>query len=101
MASEVAVSVVIPTYNRAAMLRNAVNSVLAQNTQTPFEIVIVGNNSQDDTESVVRALIAEHPEKVRYVVEREQGNAHARNRGVQTGSRAIVAFNDDDVTVER
>jgi len=101
MASEVAVSVVIPTYNRAAMLRNAVNSVLAQDTQTPFEIVIVDNNSQDDTESVVRALIAEHPDKVRYVVEREQGNAHARNRGVQTARGAIIAFIDDDVTVER
>lgn len=101
MASEVAVSVVIPTYNRAAMLRNAVNSVLAQDTQTPFEIVIVDNNSQDDTESVVRALIAEHPDKVRYVVEREQGNAHARNRGVQTARGGIIAFIDDDVTVER
>lgn len=100
MASEVAVSVVIPTYNRAAMLRNAVNSVLAQDTQTPFEIVIVDNNSQDDTESVVRSLTAEHPEKVRYVVEREQGNAHARNRGVQTARGAIIAFIDDDVTVE-
>jgi glycosyltransferase involved in cell wall biosynthesis len=101
MASEVEVSVVIPTYNRAAMLRNAVDSVLAQDSQTPFEIVIVDNNSQDDTASVARSLVNEHPQKVHYVVEREQGNAHARNRGVQTARGEIIAFIDDDVTVER
>ena len=100
MASDVDVSVVIPTYNRAAMLRNAVDSVLGQDTTVPFEIVIVDNNSQDDTETVARALVAANPEKVRYVVEREQGNAHARNRGVQTARGAIIAFIDDDVTVE-
>jgi glycosyltransferase involved in cell wall biosynthesis len=100
MDSEVAVSVVIPTYNRSALLRDAVRSVLAQDTQVPFEIVIVDNNSQDDTESVARALINQHPGKVRYVVEREQGNAHARNRGVQTAAGAIIAFIDDDVAVE-
>jgi glycosyltransferase involved in cell wall biosynthesis len=54
MGSEV--SVVIPTYNRSALLRNAVDSVLAQDTQVPFEIVIVDNNSQDDTAAVVRSL---------------------------------------------
>ena len=101
MASGVDVSVIIPTYNRAAMLRNAVESVLVQDSQSPFEIVIVNNNSQDDTEAIARAIVDEHPGKVHYVVEREQGNAHARNRGVQTSGGAIVAFIDDDVTVER
>ncbi len=94
MGSEV--SVVIPTYNRSALLRNAVSSVLAQETRIPFEIVIVDNNSQDDTESVVRSLM---DERVRYVVERQQGNAHARNRGVATATGDIIAFIDDDVTV--
>lgn len=100
MASEVDVSVVIPTYNRSGMLRNAVESVLAQESQK-FEIVIVNNNSQDDTETIARALVQEHPGKVHYVMEREQGNAHARNRGVQTARGRIIAFIDDDVTVER
>jgi glycosyltransferase involved in cell wall biosynthesis len=100
MGSDIEVSVVIPTYNRSALLRNAVRSVLTQNTQVPFEIVIVDNNSQDDTQSVSRALVDEHPKRVRYVVEREQGNAHARNRGVKTATAGIIAFIDDDVTVE-
>src|SRR5688500_17756934 len=100
MASPVEVSVVIPTYNRSALLRDSVASVLAQDTQTPFEIVIVNNNSQDDTESVARSLVDAHSEKIRYVLETEQGNAHARNRGVQTARGEIIAFIDDDVAVE-
>ena len=101
MASEVEVSVVIPTYNRSALLRDAVRSVLDQEFAGPFEIIIVDNNSQDDTESVARRLVDEHPGKVHYVSETQQGNAHARNRGVRTARGAIVAFIDDDVAVER
>ena len=100
MASNTHVSVVIPTYNRSALLRDAVESVLAQDFARPFEIVIVDNNSQDDTESVVRRLVDEHPGKVHYVRETQQGNAHARNLGVRTARGAIVAFIDDDVSVE-
>jgi GT2 family glycosyltransferase len=97
---DVEVSVVIPTYNRSALLRDAVRSVLGQNSSNPFEIVIVDNNSQDDTETVARALVDEHPGKIKYVRETEQGNAHARNRGVRTARGAIIAFIDDDVAVE-
>lgn len=96
MGSAPEVSVVIPTYNRSALLRSAVDSVLAQDTHVPFEIVIVDNNSQDDTAAVVRSLM---DGRVRYVLEREQGNAHARNRGVESATAGIIAFIDDDVTV--
>ena len=99
MGSAPEVSVVIPTYNRAALLREAIKSVLGQDSQSPFEIVVVDNNSQDDTAAVVRSLIDAHPGRLRYVVEREQGNAHARNRGVETATAGIIAFIDDDVTV--
>jgi glycosyltransferase involved in cell wall biosynthesis len=94
------VSVVIPTYNRSTLLREAVNSVLGQDSQSPFEIVVVDNNSQDDTAAVVRSLMDAHPGRVRYVVEREQGNAHARNCGVKSATAGVIAFIDDDVTVE-
>jgi len=90
------VSVVIPTYNRSALLRDAVNSVLGQDTRIPFEIIIVDNNSQDDTADVVRSIT---DPRVRYVLEREQGNAHARNRGVVEATADVIAFIDDDVTV--
>ena len=101
MPSALAVSVVIPTYNRSALLRDAVESVLAQDYDQPFEIVIVDNNSPDDTARVARDLSEAHPGTVRYVAEPEQGNAHARNRGVRTARGPIIAFLDDDVVVAR
>ncbi|HEX7295768.1 MAG TPA: glycosyltransferase family 2 protein [Pyrinomonadaceae bacterium] len=94
------VSIVIPTYNRSTLLRNAVESVLRQDTQWPFEIVIVNNNSNDDTEAVAQDLINKHPDKVTYVVESKQGNSYARNSGVKAAQADIIAFIDDDVTVE-
>lgn len=94
------VSIIIPTYNRSALLRDAVNSVLAQDSPTTFEIIVVDNNSKDDTAAVVRSLMDQHPGRLSYIVETQQGNAHARNRGVKTAGAPIVAFIDDDVTVE-
>ena len=101
MSNEPEVSVVIPTYNRSALLRSTVDSVLNQDTQTTFEVILIDNNSSDDTKDVVASLIETYPGKVRYVVERKQGNAHARNRGIEEARGAIVAFVDDDVTVDK
>ena len=101
MSSAPEVSVVIPTYNRSALLRSTVDSVLNQDTQTTFEVVVIDNNSSDDTKDVVDWLIEKYPGKVRYVVERKQGNAHARNRGIEEAKGAIIAFVDDDVTVDK
>ena len=95
------VSIVIPTYNRSTLLRNAVESVLRQDSPWTFEIVIVNNNSKDDTEVVAQALVNQHPDKVTYVVETKQGNAYARNSGVKAARADIIAFIDDDVTVEK
>lgn len=94
------VSVIIPTYNRSALLREAVGSVLRQEGGVAFEIIVVDNNSKDDTPAVVRSLMDQHPGRITYIVETQQGNAHARNRGVKEARAPIIAFLDDDVTVE-
>ena len=100
MSTEPEVSVVVPTYNRSALLRSTVDSVLSPDTKTTFEVVVIDNNSSDDTKDVVQSIIEKHPGKVRYIVERQQGNAHARNRGIKESRGAIIAFVDDDVKVE-
>ena len=101
MPGEPEVSVVIPTYNRSALLRSTVDSVLDQDTQTTFEVIVIDNNSSDDTKAVVDSLMEKYPGRMRYVVERKQGNAHARNRGIEEAKGAIIAFVDDDVTVDK
>jgi glycosyltransferase involved in cell wall biosynthesis len=95
------ISVIIPTYNRSELLRNAVLSLLRQDvSEITFEIIVVDNNSSDDTEVAVKLLSASNPGKVRYIFEQQQGNANARNTGIKNAEGSIIAFVDDDVIVE-
>lgn len=92
------ISVVICTYNRASLLRAALQSVLDQQTDDAFrfEIVIVDNGCTDDTNSVI-ATAAEHASiPVRYVREERSGIAAARNCGIAAARGSWIAFFDDD-----
>lgn len=92
------ISVVVCTYNRAALLTRAVESLFAQQAEgTRFEILVVDNNSNDNTRAVVESLQAKSPVPLRYIFEPRQGNAYARNTGVEQAEAPIVAFIDDDV----
>ena len=92
-------SVVICTYNRAALLRLALETLLRQQpTGLRYEVVVVDNNSTPETRVVVDEL-AQYNSNLRYVRETRQGNAYARNTGVAQARAPIVAFLDDDVTV--
>jgi glycosyltransferase involved in cell wall biosynthesis len=94
------VSVVLPTYNRAVRLERALNSVLEQTADArEYEVIVVDNNSTDDTAQVIGRLQTRHPDQLRNVVERTQGVSHARNTGIAAALAPIVAFFDDDVRV--
>ena len=91
------VAVIIPTYNRSAMLASAVESVLRQDSGgITYELVVVDNNSDDETREVVEKFI-ERGENVRYLFEKEQGVSNARNCAIENTSADILAFMDDDV----
>ena len=93
------VSVVICTYNRAELLRLALETLLRQSPPNlTYEVIVVDNNSTPETRGVVNE-IAQNDSRVRYVRETRQGNAYARNTGVANARAPIVAFLDDDVTV--
>jgi len=100
MGYSVRISVLICTYNRAKTLDVAVESVAIQSLpeSLPWEIVVVDNNSPDQTRQVVEALQRRYPERIRYVLERKQGISHARNAGIMAAKGEIVAFLDDDET---
>jgi glycosyltransferase involved in cell wall biosynthesis len=92
------ISVVVCTFNRATLLRQAVESVAAQETGGRFhyEVVVVDNGSTDNTAEVVAGLAGAARVPVRLVREPTPGVAAARNRGVAESRGAWIAFFDDD-----
>jgi len=85
------VSVVIPTYNRAALLPRAIDSVLAQ-TNPPLEILVVDDGSTDTTER----LIGDCYPQVSALTQENQGVSAARNRGIKESKGEFIAFLDSD-----
>jgi glycosyltransferase involved in cell wall biosynthesis len=85
------VSVVIPTYNRAALIRETLDSVLAQ-TIGDSEVIVVDDGSTDDTATV----IATYGSRVLYLHQENAGQAAARNRGIRAAGAEYIAFVDDD-----
>ena len=102
MPSQYDLSVVISTYNRGGMLEAALDSVLAQESRgVRYEVIIVDNNSTDDTREVVASRIAQGHADLRYVFEPKQGVSYARNTGVAQATAPLIAFADDDVRVTK
>lgn len=85
------VTVVIPTFNRAALLRRALESVRAQ-THPPDEIIVVDDGSTDDTARIVQQDFSD----VRYMLQDSAGVSAARNRGIAAAHTPWVAFLDSD-----
>lgn len=87
------ISVVVPTFNRADVLRRALVSILGQ-TLPPLEVVVVDDGSTDETERVVRELGSE---LIRYVRQPQRlGAQAARNRGIREAHGDWIAFQDSD-----
>jgi glycosyltransferase involved in cell wall biosynthesis len=93
-------SIVIATYNRAADLRETLGSLARLRPDGPWEVIVVDNNSPDETRTVVQGAMPDFPAPLRYVFEREQGRSPALNRGIGLARGEIVLTTDDDVRVE-
>ncbi len=89
MPSTPSVAVVIPCYNQARFLADAVESVLWQSLAAR-EIIVVDDGSTDDTRTVAARY------KVKYVHQANQGLARARNRGITETSGEYLVFLDAD-----
>lgn len=87
-------SVIIPVYNRAALLREAVDSVLAAGSGVDFEIVVVDDASTDDTPEAIRAFDDPRIRSLR--MERNSGQSAARNRGLDAARGTTIKFLDSD-----
>lgn len=88
------VSVIIPTHNRAKMLRRAIESVLTQTWRGEFEVIVVSDGSRDNTEDVVTSF---RDQRIRFLRhETSRGPSAARNTGLRAARGKYIAFLDDD-----
>src|SRR6266516_2486605 len=85
------VSVVIPTFNRAAIVTRAIESALSQ-TYGNIEVIVVDDGSADDT----RDIVASYGERVRYFYQNNAGVSAARNTALRNARGEFVAFLDSD-----
>jgi glycosyltransferase involved in cell wall biosynthesis len=96
------ITIILCTFNRCQNLAKALDSV-ARTTlpeSEEWEVIVVDNNSGDQTREVVEDFIRRYPGRFRYLFEPHQGLSHARNAGIRGARGDVLAFMDDDVTVE-
>jgi Glycosyl transferase family 2 len=89
------VSAIIPTYNRRAMVCEAVGSVLAQRGAT-FELIVVDDGSSDGSAADLERIAAVHRDLMRVERTEHRGVAAARNRGIALARAPLIAFLDSD-----
>jgi glycosyltransferase involved in cell wall biosynthesis len=96
------ISLILCTYNRSQSLRRALESIAASKVadSTEWEVLVVDNNSRDETRLVVESFLVRFPGLFRYYFEQRQGKSFALNTGILESVGEILAFTDDDVIVE-
>jgi glycosyltransferase involved in cell wall biosynthesis len=97
------VSVILCTYNRCQTLEKALESVAASEVPSSigWEVLIVDNNSRDETRAMAEKFCLRYPGRFRYLFEGQAGKSYALNAGIQKAEGDVLAFMDDDVIVEK
>jgi glycosyltransferase involved in cell wall biosynthesis len=98
----VKLSVIICTRNRAKSLDATLQKFFEQrfSGDYDYELIVVDNNSIDETKQVIERHAAEHPQIIHYLFEARSGLTYARNAAVATARGEIIVFTDDDVLVD-
>ncbi len=96
------ISVILCTYNRSQSLARTLESVAEQilPNSIDWEVLVVDNNSKDQTRDVVEDFCRRYSGRFRYLFEPRQGLSHARNAGIREARGDVLAFTDDDVILE-
>ncbi|HEY6770490.1 MAG TPA: glycosyltransferase family A protein [Candidatus Sulfotelmatobacter sp.] len=96
------ISVILCTYNRCKSLAAALESVATSRlpASVEWEVVVVDNNSNDQTRVVAEEFAVGYPGRFRYLFEPKPGKSQALNSGVAAARGDVLAFMDDDVSVD-
>ena len=101
MKDSVQFTILLCTYNRAKLLKALMESLikqLEQISQNDTEILVINNNSTDETEKIILGFI-NRSSNIKYHIETRQGLAKARNKGIELASGKIIVFIDDDILI--
>jgi glucosyl-dolichyl phosphate glucuronosyltransferase len=96
------VTVILCTYNRCESLSKALESVAASSVpaSVDWDVLVVDNNSRDQTRAVVEGYCRRYPNRFGYLFEPQQGKSYALNSGIRASNADVLAFMDDDVEVD-
>ncbi len=96
------ISIIVCTYNRDRFLPECLKSIAAQTAdKSIFELIIIDNNSSDNTANISKDFISQHPHlNAKYFLENIQGLSNARNRGIIEAEGDYLAFVDDDAILD-
>ncbi|APW59900.1 glycosyltransferase family 2 protein [Paludisphaera borealis] len=96
------ISIAIATFNRSGELRRTLEGLIGMKPvdSLEYEVLVIDNNSSDDTRAVVESFSGRFGGRLRYIWEGRQGLSRARNRAVEESRFDVVAFIDDDVDVD-
>lgn len=95
------VSVIVPVRNREKLVKRCLDSVLHQ-TVLPYELIVVDNNSTDNTVNVVKDWINEHQDSgfsIQFLMQQERGACPTRQKGLENATGKYVIFFDSDDTM--
>lgn len=92
--SSIIFSIIIPTYNRASLIGDTLQSILSQ-TFTQFEVLVIDDGSKDDTAHVM-AVWAEKDARIKYLQKENGERGAARNYGIERAQGQYITFIDSD-----
>lgn len=97
--SDIKISAIVCTYNRKILLSYCIESLVNQDLQqVNYEIIIVDNNSTDDTKELIYKFMSVYP-NIKYILEKINSSSIARNTGTTNSSGKYITFLDDDSKV--
>jgi len=94
------ISIVIATYNRATLLGECLRHLADQPFETDDDVVVVDNGSTDGTPRVIESARQRFPVRLRHLTKSRPGKSHAVAAAVAVAGGDVLAFTDDDITVD-
>ena len=90
------VSVIMPVYNAISTIENSVKSVIEQETEIKYRLILVNDGSTDGTEEICAKYSKKFPNLIRYINSENKGVSHARNLGLKEAKGKYIMFIDSD-----